>query len=801
MNATPFSTIFPGVTTECCVNLAVNDAGDALRPVTPPAELSTPPGYRPIALLDNRGTYLMACRNNIRVVESSVSQSVTRTLDSEPLCVVPGPSASTIVVMTRTRAYCFTRMALAPYGSEELTLPCVRAQVEAPVSAEMPSVVLSAAYGHGDSISPADTARLTAAARQLYEDLDSNVRGAGCYWQPVMVRVRALDASRRVLFESEPQLFTNPQSAEWGGQIALTAASDGRTTNVLDLQVPAFSLHIHASESAVSNGIVSSYELLVSPALHHCDITLQPSVATPRRAGTQTLCTVTFRPGVLDSPAPATRPLQLISLMARLLWLETSLVEIPCARLVASQSEKLPPLVAESVEASIKLVKKALAKTVSPAADGEYLLMPPHSFTASTVAVGADTVLWGGIEVTRFAGWGVEHFADSVTDAAWQGAVEVAFADGSTVVRTSSGSRDAPDTFGPVLSYPSPDAVSMSLCVSVAGQSLRKATFPLVRDPSAMRAVYVSPTMRPFSLPAADGNYDIPQATASPVPFHDTLLLCSSSAPLLPLASARVVEGDVKALAEAPFGQSSWDFGRVRYYVFTSRGIYLLSASSTRRAMSMSLIDNRIVNSRYAVTHTERGLAAIASGDIVLLSGSKAKRIDRGGLDGARALAWVHDSHELWCLCPDSTEVLCFDRDMSRYTIPMAFEEAVEAGTLIERNSGRCYLPGHGGDCDSVSVKWQATLGPYAFRCFGLRSLSLHIAGTFRDMKIALSRCSLLDNAPMPELEMLVDGTVRSPILRGVFIPPHLRLRLTLEGNASPDSLFYKTELSDVCRL
>lgn len=797
MNTTPFSTIFPGVTTECCVNLAVNEAGDALKPVVPPAELSTPPGYRPIAMLDNRGTYLMACRNNIRVVESSGSESVTRTLDSEPLCVVRGADPGTIVVMTRKRVYCFTRMALVPYGIEDLALPCVRAQAEAPVSAEMPSLTLSAAYGHGDSISPADTARLSAAGRQLYEDLDSNVRGAGCYWQPVMVRVRALDASRRVLFESEPQLFTHPQSAEWGGQISLTAASDGRTTNVLDVQVPAFSLHIHAPENATSDGIVSSYELLVSPALHHCDITLQPAVATPRRAGTQTLCTVTFRPGVLDSPAPAARPLQLINLIARLLWLETSLVEIPYARLMASQSEKLPPLAAESVEASVKVVKKALAKPVSPAADGEYLLAPPHSFTASTVAIGVDTVLWGGIEVARFAGWGVEHFSDSVTDAAWQGAAVVTFADGSTVVRTSSGTRDAPATFGPVLSYPSPYAVSIILSVAVAGQSLRKATFPLVRDPSGRRAVYVSPTLRPFSLPAAEGNFEVPEATASPQLFRDTLLLCSASAPLLPLASTRVTEGEVNALAEAPFGQSSWDFGRVRYYVFTSRGIYLLSAASTRRAMSMSLIDNRIVSNRYALAHTERGLAAIASGDIVLLSGSKAKRIDRGGLGGAKALAWEHDSHELWCVCSGSTEVLCFDKDMSRYTIPLVFEETVDAGTIIERDTGRCYIPGHDGSCDSIYVKWRGVLQPFAFRCFGLKSLSLHIAGTFSGMKIALNRSSLLEDSPRPELELLVDGTVRSPILRRVFLPPHLRFNLTLEGNASPDSLFYKTEISD----
>ncbi len=768
-------------------------------PVGLPAGLNVPEDYRPIARLDDNGSYLLAYGNTIEVMEPSGECRFSRTLDSEPLCVVPGSSSGSIIVMTHKRAYGFTRMTLVPLGSSPLALPTLSVAAETPVSATMPSVRLSAAYGHGDSISVADTARLVAASRQLYEDLESNVRETGRFWQPVVVRIRALSSSGRVLFESEPRLITHPVEAEWQGRLSLTAASDGLSTNELDVQVPTYSVHLHTSELGVlsNDKPVASYEVLATPCLHHSDISLQPEVATPRRAGTQTLCTVTFRPGVLDSPAPSARPSRLREIIGHLSELESSLAEYPCERLAASQSEQLPPPAAVTAESAVKMLKKVLAKPVVPDSGFDALLQPPHSFTAAVVAGGADTLLWGGVEVYRFDGWGVEAFADTVTDAAWQAAVEVTFADGSSVVRGSSGSSNAPATLGPLLSYPSADAVSITISLSVSGQTLRKATFPLIRDPSARHSVHVNPTMRAFELPAAGGNFEIPAADSRVLDYHDHLVLCSADAPLLPVASAKVASGSVNALAEAAFGQSSWDFGRVRYYVFTSRGIYLLSASSSRRAMSMSLIDSRIVRSRYTLAPTEQGLAAVASGDIVLLSGSKARRIDKGDLGTVTALEWVHDRHELWCICPDTTEVLCFDSDMSRYTIPLAFEEAHDAGVLTGRDTGRCYLAGHDAGATEVSIRWTGYLEPYGRHCFGLKTLALYMAGKFEGLRISLSRCSLLAEAPMPELDLTLSGTVRFPLCRRVFIHPRLRLKLTVEGKVSTDSRFYKIVLYD----
>lgn len=775
-----------------CINLRFSPDGKSLKPMLPPPRFECPTGYRPIARLENDGKMLLARDNMLSIRLSDGTMAGDCELDGESLCVVPGAIAGTVIVMTRTRSYTLSTTDLSLRESSELIMPVIRATAETPVAAEMQSVQLSKTYSHGDSISESDKSRLTSAARELYENLDSNVRETNRYWQPVMARVRAISASGQTLYESEPRLFTHPSSPEWAGQIALTAATGGLSTNLLEVEAPTYSLNLYMPEGT-QNSSVAAYQVLVTPVFHHIDISRNPSIVTPRRAGTQTLCTITFRPGILNSPAPAARPFRLLDIISRLDMLESVLVEIPCTELSMSGMKELPPVSSVDVVSSTKSVMKILAKTVKSSEPVDSLLSPPNSFTASVVACGTDTLLWGGVQVSRFKGWSAELFADSVTDAAWTASVEVMFTDGSAVVSTSSGTAGAPELFGPVLSYPSADAVSMRICLEVSGHTYREATFPLTRDLSGRRAVYINPGLQPFELSVAAGSYVEPQSTATSIDFQDRLLLCRADAPLVPTASVKISSGTVNALMEAPFGQSSWDFGRIRYYVFTSRGIYLLSASTSRSAMSISMIDPRIVNSPYCVASTERGVAAIASGDLILLSGSKATRIYRDGVHDAEGIVWVHDDHELWCVCPDRTEVLCFDSDMSRYTIPMAFGAEHHAGALVARGTSLCFSTAHDSGNSYVDVRWKGILQCGGGQCFDLKTLNIDIAGTFKDLKVRCYRATSMGEAPFPELELTLNGTVNVPIYHRLFLAPHHRIVLEIEGMVFSNSRLFKT--------
>ncbi len=791
-----FDLVFNGGHTLECVNLCMDRDGKCLCPALAPAELRVADGFRPLALLDADDTYLVYNGSQVALMSADGNMAGPAvTLDSEPLCVAPGGDDSTITVMTRSKAYTLLRTTLQTVDVSTAALPCIRAVAEVAVNATLPAVELSKVYSHGDNMAATDSARLATAAKNLYEDLDSNVRGTNRYWQPVLVRIRALGAGGRTLFESEPQLVCHPTTPEWAGYLSLSAGSDGKTTNQLEVEVPTYSLHLHLPDAAALSP-VTAYEVLTSPAIHHSDPTRRVAVAVSRRAGTQTLCTVTFSPGVLDSPAPAARPSRLIALIGRMPMIESPLVRIPYSELHTTSQLELPALAALSPENAVKLLEKALATNVVPANETDALFAAPNSFTASTMACSADTILWSGIRVNRFEGHDITHFAAAVADKPWQAYIEVRFDDGSTVVRAASGTSGAPVQLGPVLSYPSPRAVAITVAVAVTGQTLRKAGYTLSRDPSGRRAVYVHPGMRPFELPAAEGIYRVPDAVGDALVYDDRILLSNATAPTTAIASIRVSDCRINALAEARFGQSSWDFGRVRYYVFTTRGIYLLSAAGSRQSMSMSLIDNRVIDSPYALAHTEKGLAAVASGDIVLINGSKIARIDDGSLPPVKALKWVHDSHELWCMTDAATEIICFDRGMHRYTLDMAFEREHHADTLVQQSTGRVFIASHQSpDGSQQRVKWRGIVEGHSWRCLALRSLWLYVAGTFTGLRISLRRASLLQQSPAPELDMTVSGTVKAPLCRTILLPPRLNLTLTVEGEVSADSKFFRLEI------
>ena len=438
-----------------CVNLCIDRDGKCLRPALAPSELRVAEGFRPLALLNTDNTYLVHKGSQLALMSADgdmVGPAVT--LDSEPLCVAPGGDDSTITVMTRSAAYTLLRTTLQTVDVATAALPCIRAVAEVAVNATMPAVELSKVYSHGDNIATTDSSRLAAAAKNLYEDLDNNVRGTNRYWQPVLVRIRALGAGGSTLFESEPQLICHPTTPEWSGYLQLSAGSDGKTTNQLEVEVPTYSLHLHLPDAAAISP-VAAYEVLTSPAIHHSDPSRRVAVAISRRAGTQTLCTVTFSPACSTRrpcrpPLAANRPYRQDA-DDRITPCEDSLHGVACGIVdrVAGIGRTIGRKRGETT-------RKSSCHKRGAGRRGRCFVCRAHSFTASTMAAGADTILWSGIRVNRFEGHDITHFAAAVADMPWQAYTEIRFDDGTTVVRAASGASGAPVQLGPVLSYPSP---------------------------------------------------------------------------------------------------------------------------------------------------------------------------------------------------------------------------------------------------------------------------------------------------------------------------------------------------------
>lgn len=161
-----------------------------------------------------------------------------------------------------------------------------------------------------------------------------------------------------------------------------------------------------------------------------------------------------------------------------------------------------------------------------------------------------------------------------------------------------------------------------------------------------------------------------------------------------------------------------------------------------------------------------------------------------------KALKWVHDCHELWCITDTATELICFDHGMHRYTLDMVFETEHHADTLVQQSTGRVYIASHKSpDGSRQRIKWRGTIEDHSWRCLALRSLWLYMGGSFNGLRISLRRASLLQQSPKPEIDMNVSGTLKAPLCRRVLLPPRLNLTLIVEGEVSADSKFFKFEI------
>lgn len=229
-------------------------------------------------------------------------------------------------------------------------------------------------------------------------------------------------------------------------------------------------------------------------------------------------------------------------------------------------------------------------------------------------------------------------------------------------------------------------------------------------------------------------------------------------------------------------GQSSWDYGRTRFYAFSSAGIHSLSTDVTRKTLSLSLLDSRVVAGSRAAAVCEEGVAAVASGDIVMMSGSKVSRI--ADIPGTKALVWVHSHHELWCIGDNFTKVMSFDHDKAVYELSELYDpERSGSGYLTRASDGVCCTAGHGSGCE-VDFEWRGVLD-LGRTVKGLSGVALYAGGDFASLRLDVSRESMGMVAPRPEVGLSLSGSLAAPVVKRIWHAPLRRLDVHLTGRAT----------------
>lgn len=765
--------------TSICTSLRPDSAARALVPALPPAPLNLPDGCRPLLALD--GDDLVMARGSAVVIARGQSLADPVQLDGVPLRAIRTDSR-TFVVVTAKSLYVFdfdpAAGAYALRPDFPAMLPALRTVAAATVSVPVAPVDCNLGAIQAGGVSRADARRFAASARQAYIALSDAARAAGACVHPRLARVRALSSDGALLFVTEPVLLTHPDGDEPAGRFQFDAsASTAGFAASADFSAPAWRPRLDMPQAlvdALPRGAV--VEVLMSDSFPAFDPDAAPSVS-PRRRSSDPLVTVALPLADADIPAALAAPMRR-----------------------AFATSRTAPTLDFSFSPRPRV-------DVGPAAP---ILTAAHA--ASTASV----VAWAAPAVRRLDPPSASSLAISVADAPWHAAVAVEFADGSSQVTLSSGLTGAPVLFSPLISYPAPDAVAIEVTVSSGGE-VRTGRYPLVADPGASRAVFCAPDLRPFHLPRLLDAFVPPVAAPVVHSLPASVAVAAADSPLCPFAFVAPGAARVRAVVPAAVGQSVWDYGRSRFYVFSDSGIYLLGVDPARRTASVSLIDSRVVASPSAVVRVDGAVAAIASGDVVLLSGRRVTRILH--LPAAVALAYSHADHELWCLTPSATEVVCLDRDNLRYTVPAAFspdtlEIAYGTCCLTASDGSATFIAGHGAAADMVEIAFEATLDIPREALSAMPSrgtarstalprgydrplmLVLDIPGRYSALRISVTRTDTLSAAPAPDFQATVDGRVSAPLRFPLPVPPTARaIRLRIAGLASPDSLLRSASL------
>lgn len=807
-----------------CHNLAPAE-GDILRPARLPMRTHTG-GWRPwitVDLADGGSVPLARAGDKIGILSGSIALS-TVTIDGSIRYTYTFTGGMDITTDTASYRLAVTRTRLTLQRLTERVFPSVRAVAAQSVSASLPSIHLSTDYSDGSLLSRTDLRTISDAMNSLYDDLDTAARDKGLWWMPVLVRLVARNSRGIVLWQSAPQLLLHPGGEQWGGSVALSS-NDSRNTLPSTVSASAWQMQVSGRRSLASD--IATVDVQATPMLHYADTSRRGTARLRSRADEHTFCTaaVARSPFALWPGMSSSRRSVVSDLIARFDALASTVATIVVPSNDDEWTVTVDARAATTAADDVSAVRTAMRRRPVYHAAWQAWLGAPHHVFYDLQAGGADLSLAARLSVVPFAGYKPSQMAAMVGNSVWYGYARVTMRDGSSVVVTDRGTAGNPLTFGPVLSYPSPDADFITICVTSGGRTLI-GSFPLTPDPSGRYSVFTAPDARPFELPEEIDDATVPEAMA-PVPdLGDVMIAASAADPVHPLAAMRHSMGTVYAVAPARFGQSSWNFGRARFYAMTSSGIYSVAVASGGSDLSASLIDSRLVVAPTAVADTGDCLYAIASGDLVAISGTKVSTVCSAG--GAAGLAYDASRRELWLIssADNPVEVVCLDRGLRRYTLDVGCDPAAtvtiggkvyvgcrsasavvdvvasadnEGDDVFYRQLGRASTEA------ATSVAWQAA---WQHASLGRNAvLRADLAGEVDSLAIDLCRRHFDRLAPGSDVAFTLRGRILSLLQRTLRLPaataarsaasaasqPHLDL--TLSGTVHSDFIINAVEI------
>lgn len=505
-----------------------------------------------------------------------------------------------------------------------------------------------------DSLTPTDSSAFHGGMIGAIEHAVSDAASRGRLAQGVLVRYKLIDHGGRVVYCSSPQLIAPSTGLNFGLETWARVADDFKSYCDRTLEAMTFRVALKAPSKIATDWsrLVGSAEVEMSLPLHPVTASGGGSVRLQRRSDGTLIASGSLGGSAAAQGEATSRSRAIVN--SALSAGEATFKRVAVIRNPLDQ-EGAEWIVGQRIEAlegfatQVELLRRSVAATTS-VDNLSCWMRSPHRFTAATAVKIDGRTLWGDVTVMCSKAPSVGTLAIDTTAGAWQGWVMVELADREhRLVSLSEGADGVPVTLAPMLYYPSPRAVSMSVMVR-SGGVVRFRRFKLTPTADGSGAVYTDEDCGRIDLPIVDEPWVEPQPSGGVLHFPHAIALTDNGGVGVP---DRVIEdgasGRIVAMVEGDRRSSSWEGARRRVYLFTTDSIRLLSVADDGSLLRQHPVSQRGVMSRRSVTSTgcsEAQIVAVAGGDLVALRRGSACELISGV--GDASVAWDCVDRELW---------------------------------------------------------------------------------------------------------------------------------------------------------
>lgn len=644
------------------------------------------------------------------------------------------------------------------------------------ISASTQPFPLSDNYPHWQgSLNKNDRKTLTTNLLNTYDTLLQNASTAGFYAQPILVRYHLLDSSRNILFSSQPTMIAPPSGFQCIDAITLST-SDFHNINSATLSLNAFQLKVEATPLVNSPwmSIVDSVVIETTPIIdpiNHSDSAQCRLGGSDATSGNITA----YLPGTSITMTPNDT-------------YRTALTK----NFHASFRDIASPL----TQISLPFVN-GISTTISYApTSGNALTQTPTPFTALTSQSCGDCIVWGNVSQ-------LHPFAPSIGDITsatnedsgyWRAFVSVEFDNSNDIIVWSGeGENNLPSLLSPLLSYPNRHASKITIATSCNGNIVRQ-SYPLTPHPHYNYAYYLHPSLTPFAITTSAQSFIIPSQYTTPTLQIGTIGIANICNPTSLISTHKISEGEIVAITPTVKTASSWNFARTHIYAFTTLGTLAVSINASRTTITSHLIDNRKITSSQSVAFTNKAVYAIASCDLIAITGSKSTTVAHNL--PITSLSWNNNTHILYISSTTPNLMYQYDIENNRMSTcditPNSDLYSTSTKTLIHSPQGIALFDGTSTYSD---IKWThtMTLDNISQR---ITLASVYISASHFNGTISIrgdSGAGIENSYPITTLN--IKGAINAPIPIRIISPPRPYISISIQGTTTPDFQLHNIQL------